>query len=71
MAVKGGGGRRTFEGGVLAGHYTVPTNGNNPLCGDRLTFPSQDPPPKQLSRLNHIELFDATMVFYHKMEIMH
>ena len=31
----------------------------NPLRGDRLTFPSQDPPPKQLSRLNHIELLNV------------
>ena len=36
----------------------------NPLRGDRLTFPSQDPPPKQLSRLNHIELLNVRGCHY-------
>ena len=36
----------------------------NPLCGNRLAFPSQDPPPKQLSRLNHIELLNVNGCHY-------
>ena len=35
-----------------------------PLCVDRLAFPSQDPPPKQLSRLNHIELINVRQCHY-------
>ena len=50
----------------------------NPLCVDRLAFPSQDPPPKQLSRLNHITTLSLSMsdnvimtAFYLRMEIIH
>ena len=45
----------------------------NPLHGDRLTFPSQDLPTKQLSLLNDIELLNvrgcAMTVLYHKMSL--
>jgi len=35
-----------------------------PLCVNRLAFLSQDPPPKQLSRRNHIEFINVRQCHY-------
>ena len=44
----------------------IPTNGSviSLSAVDRLAFPTQDPPPKQLSRLNHIELINVRQCHY-------
>ena len=39
-------------------------NTYNSLCVDRLAFPSQNPAPEQLSRLNHIELINVRQCHY-------